>query len=55
MYTTHNSFSFYCVAVGIVTQDTQLFNATIEGNIAYGLDHYTQEVSNHTCEYSLNL
>eukprot|EP00048_Salpingoeca_helianthica_P017049 m.235427 g.235427 ORF g.235427 m.235427 type:complete len:701 (+) comp20065_c0_seq1:721-2823(+) len=28
--------------IGIVTQDTQLFNATIEANIAYGLENYTQ-------------
>jgi ATP-binding cassette subfamily B protein len=29
--------------IGIVAQDTQLFNMTIEQNIAYGLDHYTKE------------
>lgn len=29
--------------IGIVTQDTQLFNASIEENIAYGLESYTKE------------
>jgi len=29
--------------IGIVAQDTQLFNLTIEENIAYGVDDYTQE------------
>jgi len=29
--------------VGIVTQDTQLFNATIEENISYGLESYSKE------------
>mmetsp|Transcript_29899 Transcript_29899/g.80358 ORF Transcript_29899/g.80358 Transcript_29899/m.80358 type:complete len:467 (+) Transcript_29899:20-1420(+) len=30
-------------AMGVVTQDTQLFNASIEENIAYGIESYTQE------------
>jgi len=29
--------------IGIVAQDTQLFNMTIEQNIAYGLESYTKE------------
>jgi len=29
--------------LGIVAQETQLFNMTIEENIAYGVDHYTQD------------
>eukprot|EP01127_Copromyxa_protea_P014688 TRINITY_DN4142_c0_g1_i3.p1 TRINITY_DN4142_c0_g1~~TRINITY_DN4142_c0_g1_i3.p1 ORF type:complete len:887 (+),score=187.45 TRINITY_DN4142_c0_g1_i3:40-2700(+) len=28
--------------IGIVSQDTELFNGTIEENIAYGVDEYTQ-------------
>jgi ABC-type multidrug transport system fused ATPase/permease subunit len=28
--------------VGIVTQETQLFNMTIEDNIAYGCEAYTK-------------
>jgi len=29
--------------MGLVAQDTQLFGTTIEENITYGLEHYTQE------------
>jgi ABC-type multidrug transport system fused ATPase/permease subunit len=29
--------------MGVVTQETQLFASTIEENIAYGLDGYTQQ------------
>ena len=32
----------YHEQIGIVTQDTQLFNSTIEVNIAYGVENYTQ-------------
>lgn len=28
---------------GLVSQDTELFNTTIEKNIAYGVDHYTEK------------
>ncbi|KAJ1638521.1 P-loop containing nucleoside triphosphate hydrolase protein, partial [Pavlovales sp. CCMP2436] len=37
-----NLQSFHA-AIGVVTQETQLFNASIEDNIAYGLASYTQE------------
>eukprot|EP01119_Soliformovum_irregulare_P014910 TRINITY_DN4132_c0_g1_i1.p1 TRINITY_DN4132_c0_g1~~TRINITY_DN4132_c0_g1_i1.p1 ORF type:complete len:878 (-),score=215.90 TRINITY_DN4132_c0_g1_i1:50-2683(-) len=33
----------YCRCIGVVSQETQLFNATIEENIAYGVTDYTHE------------
>jgi ATP-binding cassette subfamily B protein len=29
--------------IGIVSQDTELFNGTIEQNIAYGVEEYSQK------------
>lgn len=29
--------------IGIVSQETELFNGTIEQNIAYGVEEYTQK------------